>query len=223
MGDWYRKETWTKEDEKDFFLHLAKSRGEYNKAQYLKIQAFTLYETHKKKYFDAILTLLDKYFNDFPNENNFKCECLHLYGRVFYDMKTYDKAFDYFQKAAYLEAEFPDVISGAWLDYAQIIIRLKRVEQYDEAERFIQMQDKSLLFPIQIYRANAVLAIIHNFRGEQKEACRHKSIANQAALVKEPVFRKLGKIGLVSKKDPFLEKAMRKIKSPKISIWKSLI
>ena len=68
MNEWYRKQTWTKEDEEDFFQHLKRARGEFHKAQYLKIQAVTLYETRYEPYYDVSLALLDQYFHDFPDE-----------------------------------------------------------------------------------------------------------------------------------------------------------
>ncbi|MDE7454669.1 MAG: tetratricopeptide repeat protein [Clostridia bacterium] len=212
MSDWFRKETWTKDDEEDFFLHLARSKTDFHKAQYLKIQAFTFYDTHNKKNFNVILTLLDKYFNDFPDEEFFRATSLHLYGRVFYDRKKYDKAFEYYQKAAYQEVKYPNVISGAWLDYAKIIIRLKYKNMYDEAEEFIQRHYASLIFPIAIYESNAVLAVIYNARGDKEKACHYKRIANEATLINEPILSNLGSIGLVLNKISFLEKAMKKIK-----------
>lgn len=211
VSQWYRKQVWTQEAEKDFFLHWARSKTEYHKAQYLKIQAFTLYDTHNKKYFDAILSLLHKYFNDFPNEQFFRGACLHLYGRVFYDRKMYDAAFDYYQKAAYQEINYPNVISGAWLDYAQIVVRLKRAGHYEEAEKIIQAHYGSLIFPIEIYRASAVLAMIYHERGDHENACRYKRSANEAALMEKSALRYHSDIGLVFKKDRFLEKAMKKI------------
>ena len=212
MNEWYRKQKWTKDDEVDFFLHYEKTKTEFNKAQYLKIQAFTLYGAHNKKFFDAILSLLDKYFNDFPNEQFFRASCLHLYGRVFYDRKIYDKALYYYQKAACQELKYPNVISGAWLDYAQIIVQLKCKDMYDKAEEIIQTQYDSLVFPIDIYRSNAVLAVIHNFRGDKENAYRYKCIAHDAALINQPILSNLGNIGLVHNKNNFLEKAMKNIK-----------
>ena len=138
---------------------------------------------------------------------------MHLYGRVFYDRKLYDKAFEYYQKAAYQELKpigSAFVVSGAWLDYAQIIIQLERVDYYEEAEKVIQNYYNSLIFPIEIYRANAVLAVIYNCYGDKKKAGQYKRLAHEAALLAQNPLRHNSDIGLVDKKNSFLEKAMKK-------------
>ena len=211
MSDWFRKQTWTEQDENDFYAHLARSRSEYHKSQYLRIQAITFYELHDEKYYDVILSLLDKYFNDFPNEQFFRCECLHLYGRVFYDREQLDKAFEYYQKAAYQELKHTGVISGAWLDYAQIIIQLEREDYYDEAIKIIQSYYDSRIFPIEIYRSNAILAVIYNYFGDKEKACDYRKLAREAASMKKNALRHNSDIGLVEKRDTFLEKAMDNI------------
>lgn len=213
MNEWYRKQTWTNEDEADFYLHLSRSKTEYHQAQYLKIQAFTLYETHKKQYFNAILSLLDQYFVNFSDDRFFRAECLHLYGRIFYDRRLYEKAFVYYQKSARQESEFPSAISGAWLDYAQIIVRLKRTERYEEAEKLLLSRYDSLLFPIELYRTNAVLAIIRSEYGDAEKAAGYKRLAQEAARMKTSALRQNPDAGVVMRKDKFLEKAMKKIPS----------
>ena len=40
--DWFRRTTWSDEDERAFFARLVRSRGIFRKAQYLRIQAVTL-------------------------------------------------------------------------------------------------------------------------------------------------------------------------------------
>lgn len=213
MDAWYRKQTWTKKNEQDFFRHWVKCRTAFNKAQYLKLQAYELYDAHNKKNFNGILSLLDKYFNDFPDDRFFRGACLHLYGRVYYDKKNYDKALFYYRKAAYQESEYAQVISGAWIDYARIILLRNSTDLYDEAEKFVLSQYNSLLFPIEIYKANAILAIVRYSRGDYENAGKYKSLACEAVLAKEPILKNLGKIGLVTQKDKFLERAMRKIRT----------
>lgn len=212
MNDWFRKQTWTEQDEKDFFLHLAKSRTEYHKAQYLHIQAVTFYEMHDEKYFDVILSLLDKYFNDFPNEQFFRGDCLHLCGRIFYDKGLYDQAFKYYQKAAYHELQNTSINSGAWLDYTRIIIQLEDIDYYDEAEKIIQNYYELQIFPIEIYKSNAILAVIYNYFGDKEKACYYKRLAHEATLMEKNSLRHNSDIGLVGQRDAILEKAMEKIK-----------
>ena len=209
MNEWYRKQTGTKEDEEDFFQHLKRARGEFHKAQYLKIQAVTLYETRYEPYYDVSLTLLDQYFHDFPDEQDFRADCLHLYGRILYVRKLYDKAFVCYREAAYQELKVPTLISGAWLDYPKLIVQLKRTDLYDEAERFLKTQH--WILPFHLYTANAVLAVICHERGDIDAARRHKQLSHEAAAMQRSVLRKHPHLGLVEEKDEFLEAAMAEI------------
>ena len=47
MAEWYRRKSWTKTDEEEFFAKLARARKD-GRAQYLKIQAIELVETEDK-------------------------------------------------------------------------------------------------------------------------------------------------------------------------------
>ena len=58
MGaDWFRKESWSSADQEDFWQRLTRAR-EYNRAQYLFIQGFTLMEVGPQ-HTTAAITLFD--------------------------------------------------------------------------------------------------------------------------------------------------------------------
>lgn len=211
MNEWYRKQTWTEEDEKDFFAHLARSRTEWNRAQYLFLQAVTLYDTRNEAFFDVVLSLLDRYFNDFPHEQGLRASCLHLYGRVLYDRREYDAALECYREGAYQERKEGSIVSGAWLDYARLTVQLGRTEQYEEAAGIVLREYASLIFPIQQYRANAVLAIISDYFGDAEQARSYKALAQEAALAEKNALRHNSDIGLVEERDDFLEMGMEKI------------
>ena len=59
MTDWYRRKTWTKIDEEEFFAKLGRARKD-GRAQYLKIQAIELLYTNDKKLLVVAETLLKK-------------------------------------------------------------------------------------------------------------------------------------------------------------------
>ena len=52
MTDWYRRKTWTKRDEKEFFGKLGRATKD-NRAQYLRVQARELIETEGKLQLEA--------------------------------------------------------------------------------------------------------------------------------------------------------------------------
>ena len=56
MKEWYRRKTWTKIDEEEFFVKLGRARKD-KRAQYLKIQAIELVETKDKRLLKIAETL----------------------------------------------------------------------------------------------------------------------------------------------------------------------
>jgi hypothetical protein len=57
--DWYRRQTWTPQDREDFFARLRRSHGAFHKAQYARMQAYTLLTTRTQDAYRAALELLD--------------------------------------------------------------------------------------------------------------------------------------------------------------------
>ena len=63
MADWFRRETWTQEDEAEFFKKLNRAKKS-NRAQYLRIQANHLYETRNRKLLHIAELLAEKVLTD---------------------------------------------------------------------------------------------------------------------------------------------------------------
>ena len=63
--DWFRRTAWSDADREDFNARLKRSRGEGNKAQYLRIQAVYLAEAG---HHHNAIELLDRLFAEFPQK-----------------------------------------------------------------------------------------------------------------------------------------------------------
>jgi hypothetical protein len=63
--DWFRRSSWTDRDQEEFNARLQRSRGEGNKAQYLRIQAFHLAEAGLDA---AAIELIDRLITEFPQK-----------------------------------------------------------------------------------------------------------------------------------------------------------
>ena len=66
--DWYRNKTWNNEVEADFEARLKRSRGAFNKAQYLRIQASYLLDISDKKTQLVGVSLMERLIRDYPTE-----------------------------------------------------------------------------------------------------------------------------------------------------------
>ena len=67
ITEWYRRKTWTKKDEEEYFAKLGRARKD-GRAQYLKIQAIEFVRTNDPKLLDVAETLLKKLFADYPDD-----------------------------------------------------------------------------------------------------------------------------------------------------------
>jgi tetratricopeptide (TPR) repeat protein len=204
-GDWFRKTTWTEEDRLEYFQKLKRAR-EYNKPQYLRIQAYTLYCTNEKKLLIAALDLLKKYFEEYPEDNIEKSSSYQLMGNIYCKMKKYDLALEKYNHALDFEEKFPNVQTGAYLDYSELIIQLNKVELFENVKNIILKKDGEIDFPINLYKKNAILSIIYKYDGDIEKAKFYKRLAEEAANAEETDFRWHKKLGLVKKRNKLLDK-----------------
>ena len=98
MADWYRRKTWTKTDEQEFFAKLARARKD-GRAQYLKIQAIELVETEDKTLLKVAETLLNKMLTEYPDDNFEKGSALHTLGVIYKLNDNYELAIDFYKQA----------------------------------------------------------------------------------------------------------------------------
>ncbi len=95
-GDWYRKTTWTSDDAKDFFAHLARLHADIQRAQYLKVQALSLKDA---KQYDAALELTATALERFPHRDTaqfhkVRAECFWALGLRQQSLEAYRAAFE---------------------------------------------------------------------------------------------------------------------------------
>ena len=66
--DWYRNTEWNDQIESEFEARLKRSRGNSNKAQYLRIQASYLLDSSKTENQKKGIHLMERVINDYPEE-----------------------------------------------------------------------------------------------------------------------------------------------------------
>ncbi len=78
-NNWYRKKTWTTEDQEEFFAKFHKKRGEIKyKLQYLRIQAITLKEIGTEESINAAIDLINHLLVNYGDE-----EAAHEFSLVY--------------------------------------------------------------------------------------------------------------------------------------------
>jgi tetratricopeptide (TPR) repeat protein len=214
-NDWYRKNTWAEDDEKDFFLKLSKARN-FNKPQYLRIQAYTLYETNNHKYFNAAINLLKKCINEYPDEYLQITESYSLLGDIYYELKKYDIAFENYNNAIMSEKESRITSPSAYIGYSLLVLQLNKIELFEKVEllllNLIEKYTALMGFPKYRYKINAILSVLYRYKNEMEKANYYKTLAEKAANSETSDFRYHKKLKKKKNRNKLLDKLMKKIK-----------
>ncbi len=210
--DWYRKEYWQGNDKEEFFKRLGRSRGSDHKAQYLRIQAYSLYSSGKKEMVEEAIYLLNLILADYPDDfrkgsvNRQLGDCWEFLGDV-------ESALKFYRTAVEEESKSNVGFQGANV-FAIFAIKHKLVSVYDEALSYLSRENPiHYLFPIDRYDHYATFSIIQREKGNLSEA---RQSAGYAIAEYEKTHSGLTyhkKLGLVNVKDPFLGELVEILKN----------
>ena len=209
MADWYRRKTWTKIDEQEFKAKLARARKD-GRAQYLKIQAIELVETEDKNLLKVAEALLNKMLTEYPDNNFEKGSALHTLGDIYKLKGNYQLAIDFYKQALDFEIIYPNVITQAYLDYSELVIKTGKENLFDELEKLLSDRYSELTFPIEKYKVNSILSIINANKDRQEQAQKYADLAEQFVTAETSGFRYHKYLGIVKERDTWLDKLVRK-------------
>ena len=194
--DWCRKTTWTPDDQREFHERNRRSRGSDSKAQYVRIQAETLFETGGESLIVSALELLEQSFVDYPDASG-RARAFEAAGRCFETLNRIDNAISYYQKALAREKEYPGIGTNACFLLGKLVVEHKRSGLYDSV--LSGLDDFGLsVFPWHAYMTNGIRAVIAQFNGDDALARSHASAAFVAAEVRDSgLGRGREKLGIV--------------------------
>lgn len=210
--DWYRKETWTKEDEQSFFEKLQRVRNRAMQAQYLKLQASALAYSKDVELMRTAESLLNYLLTEYSEEENrlYKSQALHTLGNVYKYRGNYQKALDYYKQAIDFESLFPNSISNSFMEYAELVVKTNRKELFQDVENTFSEEryESAILFPITKYLKYSILSIISKQKGDIERARYFAHLAEESAAMQQSGLNNHKTIGLVWKRDILLDKLM---------------
>jgi tetratricopeptide (TPR) repeat protein len=207
--EWYRKATWSAADREDFEAHLKRSRGVYNKSQYLRIQASHLQGAAPPLYREA-LSLLERVLGEWRDDSQVasalfqKAECL-------LELDGFDTAAPVFREGLEFETQRPNARTNAWVIFPWQIVKHQRSELFDEALRWLASSPTGSTFPVDQFRVSAVLAIVKMKQGDLKFAKSCAADAQKAAAADSSGFRYHQKLGLVGLVEPWVKAELERI------------
>jgi tetratricopeptide (TPR) repeat protein len=209
MTEWYRRQTWTKTDEEEFFAKLGRARKD-GRAQYLKIQSIELVATKNKDLLTVAETLLKKMLAEYPDDNFNKGSALHTLGDICKLTDNFDDAIDYYKQAIDFEEVYPNVQTNAYLDYSELIVKTGTINQYEFVEKILLEKIQTLLFPVTKYKSYSILAVISNYRNKPDQARKYADLADQNANAETSGLRYHKYLGVVKERDSWLDKLIKR-------------
>jgi tetratricopeptide (TPR) repeat protein len=166
MTDWYRRTSWTKIDEEEFFAKLKRAR-ESSRPQYLMIQASALTGSKDLASLDAAESLILKLMTDYPDNKLERSSGLGLLGDIYRHRQQYDTAMAHYKNAIDFEKEYPNVQTGAFLQFAELAVKLDKREYFDFVEQVLSEREKKYPFPLYKYKIFSLLSIINKTNGNK--------------------------------------------------------
>lgn len=169
-SDWYRNRTWTAKEKEEFFARLGRSRTDYNKAQYVRIQAYTLQAEASPPNYQAALDLLDYMLREIPHSSQIasayfqRAKCLEALGQV-------EEALEAFRESIKFGLNKNGIqTTDAPLHFAKFVIKNSLKSLYDEVLGGLKGCEIIGILPNNQYLLCAVMAIIGSETGRAEEA-----------------------------------------------------
>ena len=169
--DWYRRTTWTDTDRSEFHARLKRSRGDFHKAQYLRIQAHYLANANL---IQGAVELLDQSIVDFPDPSQLAqahlqyAECMLASDRVDDAVIAYRRAFD-------AEQAYPNSRSQLWLDFPWLIVTRGLSDLFSEIDTFLDWANETPRFPSRSFGSTPFLhSLLTSMAMPTLLACTHR-------------------------------------------------
>ena len=204
-GDWFRKKTWTKSDQDDFFLHLKRAKDP-SKAQYIRIQAVTLQKVDPT----ASLKLLQELIANYPDSRELAQVYCQL-AECYISLGQSKEAIDAFMSSFQAERSLPNFKTQAYLKFGLFIVKNELKDLYPPAIKILNEFGTHLLFPKDKYQFNTIKAIVSYEDGVIDQAKQYAQHALEAAAQTHSGLRYHPTVGVVSQQDGFLEQKLKQI------------
>ena len=199
--DWYRNLTWNEEIEKEFDARLKRSRGDYHKAQYLRIQASYLIESSDFATQNIGVKLMLQVIEKFPTEESSTIFAHEQLGDYFLKNRKFESAEFYFKTVVhfYIAKNSRSGTTGiADLKLAETYLEGNIIEKFSEAYEICKDFELSgLTFNSEKFYFNELAAHICDKLNNIEEAKHYARVAIELSKITKPQFYRHKTIGLV--------------------------
>jgi len=208
--DWYRRRTWTAADQEAFRARLRRSRSDFHRAQYLRIQALSLQETGDRGLCTSAIGLLDELVSTYPDASQLaaahlqRAQCLDL-------LESPDEAATAFRAALEAQRLFPNWQTTAPLDFGMFCVRRGMESLYEEGVAMLDEFAHESPFPAAQFQEAVVRAVVAEHQGDVRAAGRFARMALDAAARESTGLRFHKRLGLVGKVPGPLRKKLQRL------------
>jgi hypothetical protein len=200
--DWYRHKSWDNTIEAEFEARLKRSRGAYNKAQYLRIQASYLLDSPAKNNQMVGLRLMERLIKDFPTEEFSTIFGHEQIGDYFFEQGDLDIAEQQFRIVTdyYNKKQSRSGTSGiADLKLVETILTSNQTNKFEEAYKLCNEHPVGeLTMNSDKFFYAALAARLCDKMNKKKEARQYAMTAINLSKIKESQFDRHKTVGLVT-------------------------
>jgi tetratricopeptide (TPR) repeat protein len=209
--DWFRRESWTPEDEADFNTRIRRSRSDFHRCQYLAIQANVLRDLGSAALLPVAVALADRALSQHP-DGMFLAGAHLVKANALADLGHHDDAIDSYRAAVQAQRAYPGVKHLTHLDFGDLAVGLRRAELYDEVEAlFTDFGESDDMFPVNEFRHHYLLAVFAAARGASRVARDHARAALEATSKARTQFRYHSTVGLFRGASPDVLDELRRL------------
>lgn len=211
--DWYRSRSWSAEVEAAFYARLRRSRTDFNKAQYLRIQASYLTSVRPEialRLFDECLALGSR-FEQAPALAG-KAEAYLAAGDI-------EQAARMYEASIALEREYPSVRTNAYIDFAVLVAVQRMKERYLLILEILDERARELTFPVDRYRYFGARALVLREQGLLNDAKANAEVALAAVSESHSGFIYHRDVGLVERTDDDFGRRVRALAENMTDTW----
>jgi tetratricopeptide (TPR) repeat protein len=208
--DWYRLTTWSEADQVAFFSRLNRSRSLLSKVQYLRIQAWYLFQVGTPEMIEASLALVEKLLRDHPVSfesgpaHTLRTQCLLALGRK-------DEAIEACRASLHAQRTSASARDDAYLLFGELVLRAKREELYDEVATALEEFGKVMILPVQRFRFACVRTFLAKYTGDHREAAQFARQALSEAGLTTSGLSQHPNLGLVQGVSPELRQQLEDV------------
>ena len=133
-NDWYRRVTWSKADEEEFMARLNRARSDFNKAQYIRIQALYLQTEAVPPLYEESMKLIDMLLDQYPQSYEIanallqKAQCLENLGNI-------KQATDAYIRSLEMDQQTSNINTRAPLEFARFVVKQRLKKHYKRAAK----------------------------------------------------------------------------------------